>query len=268
MHPKDRGFTLNKNLIDDGKWLLVMEDVDLLHTSVYTTFEGKKCNAVIATALKTIKMPVEDFKLMKQTLKKEIEELDEEKLTLPKACSNYNIGDLTLKIAGLYYYIPQLFDTETVHDSCQLLFEINDEATESKDAIVTDDGEEDAKTNDGYILGQPFLRAFMIFLDFEINEIGFANKLEDYGAIITSEKRKDIADIKTPDFDDDHVDADQDTIIPEEDPTVNKDVGPDGKPKPNQGMNEKNMIVLISFLSIIGCSLCLLICCCRKKTRG
>lgn len=61
-HPKDRGFTLNKNLIDDGKWLLVMEDADILKSSVYTTFEGKKCNAVIATALRTIKMPEQDFK--------------------------------------------------------------------------------------------------------------------------------------------------------------------------------------------------------------
>ena len=105
---KDRGFTLNKNLIDDGKWLLVMEDIDILKTSVYTTFEGKKCNAVIATALKTIKMPNEDFKSLTSKIKQEIDDLitTNDKLSLPKACSKYNIGDLVLKIAGLYYHVP------------------------------------------------------------------------------------------------------------------------------------------------------------------
>lgn len=106
----------------------------------------------------------------------------------------------------------------------------------------------------------------MIFLDFEINEIGFANKLNNYGAIITSD-RKDLPDDPDQDFDD-NVKPDDDTVIPDTDPTVRKDVGPDGKPKPSSGMDSKNMIVLISFLSIIGCSLCLLICCCRKKSRG
>ena len=132
-----------------------MEDIDILKTSVYTTFEGKKCNAVIATALKTIKMPNEDFKSLTSKIKQEIDDLitTNDKLSLPKACSKYNIGDLVLKIAGLYYHVPQLFYTQTVDDTCQFLLEINDEATESKDAIVTEDGEEDAKTNNGYILG-------------------------------------------------------------------------------------------------------------------
>lgn len=66
---------MNKNLLDDGKWLLVMEDADILKKSVFTTFEGKKCNAVIATALKTIKMPEEDFRTLTSTIKKEIDEL-------------------------------------------------------------------------------------------------------------------------------------------------------------------------------------------------
>ena len=65
------------------------------------------------------------------------------------------------------------------------MFEINDEFENSKDDIVTDEGEADFKTNNGYILGMPFLRAFIIFMDFEENKIGFANKLNNYGAFIT-----------------------------------------------------------------------------------
>ena len=53
---------------------------------------------------------------------------------------------------------------------------------------MSDDGVADALSNNGYILGLPFVRSFMMFLDFERNTIGFATKLENYGAIITSQK--------------------------------------------------------------------------------
>jgi len=49
------------------------------------------------------------------------------------------------------------------------LFEKNDEYEKKKDSIVTDQGENDADSNNGYILGMPFLRAFMIFMDYEKN---------------------------------------------------------------------------------------------------
>ena len=65
------------------------------------------------------------------------------------------------------------------------MFERNDEYEASKDDIVTDEGVKDYETNNGYILGMPFLRAFMIFMDFENNQIAFANKKENYNAFIT-----------------------------------------------------------------------------------
>ena len=46
------------------------------------------------------------------------------------------------------------------------MFEQNDEYENSKDDIVTDKGVKDADSNNGYILGMPFLRAFQIQLDF------------------------------------------------------------------------------------------------------
>ena len=66
------------------------------------------------------------------------------------------------------------------------MIEINDEGNLAKDDIKTVDGM-DFKTNTGYILGTPFIRAFMIILDFHSNQIGFANKLKNYGAEITGE---------------------------------------------------------------------------------
>jgi len=75
-----------------------------------------------------------------------------------------------LRIAGLYYRIPQIFYTEaTEAGGCMFLFERNDEYQAEKDTIVSDDGIADAASNNGYILGLPFVRSFMIFFDFEKN---------------------------------------------------------------------------------------------------
>lgn len=68
------------------------------------------------------------------------------------------------------------------------MFERNDEYSADKDSIVSDDGVADAASNNGYILGLPFVRAFMVYLDFEKNTVGLASKLNNYGAIITSQK--------------------------------------------------------------------------------
>ena len=66
------------------------------------------------------------------------------------------------------------------------MLEINDEANLSKDDIKTKDGL-DYKTNNGYILGTPFLHAFMVILDFEQNRLGFSKKVRGYGSEITGE---------------------------------------------------------------------------------
>ena len=58
--------------------------------------------------------------------------------------------------------------------------------------MESDDGVPDFKSNNGYILGLPFVRSFMIFMDFDANQIGFATKKDNYGAFITS-KREDSA---------------------------------------------------------------------------
>lgn len=66
------------------------------------------------------------------------------------------------------------------------MIEVNDEDNLAKDDIKTIDGM-DFKTNNGYILGTPFIRAFMVILDFHQNQIGFANKVRHFGAEITGE---------------------------------------------------------------------------------
>ena len=45
------------------------------------------------------------------------------------------------------------------------MVELNDEANLKNDDIKTSEGM-DFETNNGYILGTPFIRAFMVILDF------------------------------------------------------------------------------------------------------
>ena len=61
------------------------------------------------------------------------------------------------------------------------MIEINDEENLLKDQ------EQNYQSNNGYILGTPFIRAFMVILDFHQNRIGFANKIRQYGAEITGD---------------------------------------------------------------------------------
>jgi hypothetical protein len=93
---------------------------------------------------------------------------------------------LTLTIGGLEYHIPQELYTKEISQQCHIMLEINDEANLAKDDIKTKDGL-DYKTNNGYILGTPFIHAFHIILDFESNRVGFANKLRGFGQAITGE---------------------------------------------------------------------------------
>lgn len=81
------------------------------------------------------------------------------------------------------------------------MIELNDEDNLKNDDIKTIEGM-DFETNRGYILGTPFIKAFMVILDFHNNRIGFANKIKNYGAEITGEgapKSTKIPDETKPD---------------------------------------------------------------------
>lgn len=64
-------------------------------------------------------------------------------------------------IGDLYYNLPDTYYKRTEEGRCEILIRPN---------LNKDGGVE------GYELGQPFLRAFIIVLDYEDNTIGFANK--------------------------------------------------------------------------------------------
>ena len=49
--------------------------------------------------------------------------------------------------------------------------------------IKTDEGD-DFQTNNGYILGTPFINAFMMMFDYDRNTVAFANKVNHFGAEI------------------------------------------------------------------------------------
>ena len=181
-----------KNQMTNGKWLILLEDMTLIGKTIYKELEGYESNAVIATALETIKMPDKDFVLLAHSLVEKYPDaitfdVDTDAISSVKPCSTFSLGNLTLRIAGLYHRIPQIFYTEaTAEGGCRFLFERNDEYSADKDSIVSDDGVADAASNNGYILGLPFVRAFMVYFDFEKNTVGLASKLNNYGAIITS----------------------------------------------------------------------------------
>ena len=94
-------------------------------------------------------------------------------------------------VEGVDTLIPPLYYTRKGQgnlEGCQMLFEVNDEDNDIVDPIKTKADGLDYLTNNGYILGQPFLRAFMILLDFEANKIGLATKKRNFGAelLVTS----------------------------------------------------------------------------------
>ena len=126
---------------------------------------------------------------------------DGNKVSSDKPCNSFELGNLTLRIGGLYYRIPQLFYAEdTEQGGCYFLFERNDEYLIDNDSIQSEDGTLDKDSNNGYILGLPFVRAYMIYLDFDANYIGFATKENNYGAIITS--KREVSAPPTPIVDD------------------------------------------------------------------
>lgn len=108
-----------KNQMEGGKWLILMEDMTLIGKTIYKELQGYESNAVIATALDTIKMPDKDFELLGNTIAKKYPDdikFDSDKITSDKACSTFSFGNLTLRIAALYYRIPQIFYTKDTPD--------------------------------------------------------------------------------------------------------------------------------------------------------
>ena len=145
--------------------------------------------AVLATASNSIKVPIEDFQEIAITFNKRYSDMksDGKIIRGSKSCNYYKFDNLTLTIGGLDFEIPPFLYTQTVDQRCEIMIEINDETSEKQDGIQTEDDGKDYVTSSGYILGTPFLRAFMILLEVEGNKIGFANKINNFGAEILGE---------------------------------------------------------------------------------
>jgi len=56
------------NEMKNGKWLILLEDVTLVGKTIYKELQGYEANAVIATALQTIKMPDLDYELLANSI--------------------------------------------------------------------------------------------------------------------------------------------------------------------------------------------------------
>ena len=145
--------------------------------------------AVLATASNSIKVPIEDFQEIAITFNKRYSDMksDGKIIRGSKSCNYYKFDNLTLTIGVLDFEIPPFLYTQTVDQRCEIMIEINDETSEKQDDIQTEDDGKDYVTSSGYILGTPFLRAFMILLDVNENKIGFANKINNFGAEILGE---------------------------------------------------------------------------------
>lgn len=84
-----------------------------------------------------------------------------------KPCSHYDFHDLVFTFeGGTDFHLTPAFYTKDIPDSseCMFLFESNEEDSAQFDDLVTQDGL-DYKSNNGFILGLPFLRGFMFTLD-------------------------------------------------------------------------------------------------------
>ena len=118
------GFVKTKNLVNDGKFLIHLEDVIYKSDSMYATYTGKKASAVIATALNTIKLPAAEFESLAVALNNEHQEIVNDgsiiKSNLP--CSHFNLGNFTIQIDGLHYIIPPYYWTREIDESCVFLF--------------------------------------------------------------------------------------------------------------------------------------------------
>lgn len=118
-------------------------------------------------------MPKEDFVQLGIQMAWEIQDFKHEgfKMVGDSPCEFYHLGNLTITIDQMDYVIPPSFYAATSADGkCHFLFSINNH--------------EEPELKDKYILGLPFLKAFIVVLDYERNSIGFANKVQNFGAEI------------------------------------------------------------------------------------
>ena len=60
----------SENQLSESKWVVNMKGATLNNNNVFKKFKGsgKKCDAVIATASPTLKVPFEDMQLIERTL--------------------------------------------------------------------------------------------------------------------------------------------------------------------------------------------------------
>jgi hypothetical protein len=132
----------------------------------------QRCSALLATAQNSIKMPKADFTQLGIHLSRKISDLRNEgiKMIGGSPCEFYDLGNLTLTIDQMDYVIPSQYYSQTEDGQCHFLFEVNN------------DDQSDLK--DKYIIGLPFLQAFIVVLDYEQNTVGFANKQNNLGAEI------------------------------------------------------------------------------------
>jgi hypothetical protein len=108
-------------------------------------------------------LPIGDFQQLEIHLSRRHEDFKSNGTSIiaEKPCSHYKLNNITLTIDHMDYVIPQIYYARTIGQQCEILIKQN-----------TEDGE----LSEGYILGQPFLRAYVVVLNYEKNTIGFANK--------------------------------------------------------------------------------------------
>jgi len=127
---------------------------------------------LIATAQNSIQLPKADFVQLGIHLGRKIPDLRREGLKMIGAspCQDYDLGNLTLTIDQMDYVIPSVYYTQTLNNECHFLFEVNNH--------------EEPEIREKYILGLPFLKAFIVVFNYEKNSIGIANKVSNFGAEI------------------------------------------------------------------------------------
>lgn len=130
--------------------------------------------ALLATAQNSIKLPAYDFMQLLAAMKFEYKNVTFDGETGfifgAKACRHYRFDNITFGFGSLEFEVPVFYFTREIKGKCHLLIEKN---SDDQDA--------------NYYLGGPFLRAFMVLLDMDKNRVGFANKINNYGAEILGE---------------------------------------------------------------------------------
>lgn len=89
-----------------GKWLIQIQDAVIDRGNIFKA--DKSYNAVIATALNTIKFPRKDYSALKSHLISKYPDISHNgtHLISSKSCKHINLDDFVIKIEELYYNIP------------------------------------------------------------------------------------------------------------------------------------------------------------------